>query len=183
MACISGTWSKTLGHHMSYGVEEDVWQIDPVTARVRPDDVLRNPVLVVVGRDARGQRVEPAHSLARAVSEICDFLHVTLVTVADPRDITSALANTQPIAIIQEADSVDCTVYDLLMIVAGHDPGLPVMLILPDAPQNRGALDAAQRLWQLEEITLAPQRPGIRALIDFLFHAGRRYGRTHFMPV
>ena len=159
---------------MSYGVEEDVWQIDPVTARVRPDDVLRNPVLIVV---------EPAQSLARAVAEICDFLHVTLVTVSDPRDITDAFADTQPIAIIHEADSVDCTVYDLLMIVAGHDPGLPVMLILPDAPQNRGALDAAQRLWQLEEITLAPQRPGIRALIDFLFRAGRRYGRTHFMPV
>ena len=159
---------------MPLGTEEDVWQIDPVTARVRPGATLRDPVLIVV---------ETSPGLTRIVGEICDFLRIGVITVTDPRDIPERVADMQPIAILHEADSVDCTVYDLMMIVAGLDPAMPVMLVMPDAPQNRGAIDVAQRLWQLADVVPIPQRPGIRTLIDFLFRAGRRFGRTGPMPV
>ncbi len=164
---------------MQFGSRDDVaqidpWQIDPVTARVRAADSLRNPVIVVI---------EPAPSLSVAISEICDFLRVGIVTTAEPRLVPDLLRDIQPIAILHEAASVDYAVYDLLMVVAGYDPALPVMLVLPDDPQSRGAVEAAQRLWELTEITHQPGRPGIRALIDFMFHAGRRFGQSRFMPI
>lgn len=159
---------------MSMTLEEDVWQIDPVTARVRPDASMPNPALVVVERGA---------GLSRSVADICDFLQIAVIVVNDPRDIPEVIGEVQPIAVIQEADGIDYTIYDLLMVVAGYDPGMPVMVIMPEEPQNKGALEAAQRLWQLSEVIHMPQRPGVRAFIDFLFRAGRRFGRTRFMPV
>jgi len=152
----------------------DPWQIDPVTARVRPSESLNNPVIVVV---------EPSPTLSVAIAEICDFLHVGIVSVNEPREIQEMLGAVQPIAVLHEAPGVDCALYDLLMVVAGHDTGMPVLIILPDDPHQQSALDGAQRLWQLTDIVRFGQRPGIRALIDFLFHAGRKYGRTRFMPV
>ena len=152
----------------------DPWQIDPVTARIRPADSLSNPVIVVV---------EATPSLSVAITEICEFLHVGIISVNEPREIQEMLGEMQPIAILHEAPSVDCALYDLLMVVAGYDPGMPVLIVLPDDPHHQSALDGAQRLWQLTDIVRLGQRPGIRALIDFLFHAGRKFGRTRFMPV
>ena len=164
---------------MQYGSRDNVapidpWQIDPVTARVKAAETLRNPVIVVV---------EATPSLSVAIAEICDFLHVGIMTVTEPRRVPELLQDIQPIAILHEAAAVDYAVYDLLMVVAGYDPGLPMMLILPSDPQSRGALEAAQRLWELTEITHHAARPGIRALIDFMFHAGRRFGQARFMPI
>ncbi len=164
---------------MQYGSRDntapiDPWQIDPVTARVKAAETLRNPVIVVV---------EATPSLSLAIAEICDFLHVGIATAAEPRLVPDLLRDIQPIAILHEAASVDYTVYDLMMVVAGYDPGLPVMLVLPNDPQSRGALEAAQRLWELTEVAHQPARPGIRALIDFMFHAGRRFGQARFMPI
>ncbi len=159
---------------MPFGNEEDTWQIDPLTSRVCPVAKLRDPVLVVV---------EPNAGLASMVAEICDFLRVDIIAVIDPRDIQERVGDAQIIAVLQEADTVDCAVYDLLMIAASLDPNLPILFVLPDDAQNRGALDAAQRLWQLTDIASMPRRPGIRRLIDFLFRAGRRFGRTGPMPV
>jgi hypothetical protein len=164
---------------MPLGTEEDVWQIDPVTARVRPGATLHDPVLIVV--EAANGTARP--SLAHTVTEICDFLRIGLLAVSDPRDIPAELGDMQPIAVLHEADTMDCTVYDLMMIIAGLDTALPVMLVLPDDPQNRGAVETAQRLWQLTDVAPVHHRPGIRTLIDFLFRAGRRFGRTGPMPI
>ena len=158
---------------MPLGTEDDVWQIDPVTAQVRSAATLHDPVLIII---------ESTPGLTRIAVDICDFLRIKILTVQDPRDIPDHLDAMQPIAVLHEADTMDCTVYDLMMIVAGLDPGLPVMLVLPDDPQNRGAVDAAQRLWQLTDVVPAHHRPGIRTLIEVLFRAGRRFGRTGPMP-
>lgn len=158
---------------MPLGIDDDVWQIDPITAQVRPDAALHDPVLVIV---------EISPGLTLAASEICDFLRIKMLTVEDPRDIPDALDGMQPIAVLHEADTMNCTVYDLMMVVAGLDRALPVMLVLPDDPQNRGAVDATQRLWQLSDVVPVHHRPGIRTLIEFLFRAGRRFGRTGPMP-
>ena len=159
---------------MLLGTDDDVWHIEPVTARVRPDAALHDPVLVVV---------ETFPGLAHIAADICDFLHIKMLTVADPRDIAGSLGTMQPVAVLHEANAVDCTVYDLMMVVAGLDPALPVMLVLPDDPENHGAVDASQRLWLLSDVVRVHQRPGIRTLIDFLFRGGRRFGRTGQMPV
>ncbi len=158
---------------MPLGTEEDAWQIDPITARVRSRATLHDPVLIVV---------ETSPGLSRSVAEICDFLRIDVLAVSDPRDIPDLIGDTQPIAVLHEAGGVDCTVYDLMMIVAGLDIAMPVMLVLPDDPRHRGAVDAAQRLWQLTDIVPVHHRPGIRTLIDFLFRAGRRFGRTGPLP-
>jgi hypothetical protein len=164
---------------MQHGSRDDValvdpWQIDPVTARIRAAETLRNPVIVVV---------EAKPSLSLAIAEVCDFLHIGIATATEPRLVPDLLRDVQPIAILHERTAMDYTVYDLLMVVAGYDPALPVMLVLPDDPQSRSALDAARRLWELTDLTHHGVRPGIRALIDFMFLAGRKFGRTRFMPV
>ena len=159
---------------MPYGNEADVFEIDPVTSHVRPATSLANPTLIIV---------EATPSLSRAVSEICAFLHVSIIRVSNARDLAEQLETIHPIAILHEATDIDCAVYDLLMLIAGHDRGLPVMIVRPDTPQHKSAVDAAQRLWQLEDITHSTRRPGIRELIDFLFRAGKRFGRTRFMPI
>ena len=159
---------------MQHEIEEDVWQIDPVTSRVRAAEILQNPVIVIV---------EETPSLSIAITEICDFLHVGITCVTDPRQIPELLQDVRPIAILHEAQAVECPIYDLLMVVAGYDPNLPVLIIISDDPRHRSAIEAAQRLWQLTDIVRVGQRPGIRALIDFLFHAGRKFGRTRFMPI
>ncbi len=164
---------------MPLGTDDDVWQIDPVTAHVRPGATLHDPVLIVV--ETTNGVARPG--LVHTVTEICDFLRIGILAVNDPRDIPEQLGAKQPIAVLHEASSVDCTVYDLMMIVAGLDIALPLLLVIPEDPQNRGAVETAQRLWQLTDISPLPHRPGIRTLIDFLFRAGRRFGRTGPMPI
>jgi hypothetical protein len=159
---------------MQHELDDDAWQIDPVTARVRPGAALGNPVIVVV---------EPAPSLSRAVAEICAFLQVGVVSVREPLHIADLLPEVLPIAVLHEAEGLDCDVYDLLMVIAGHDPNLPLLLVMTEGLRSRGAVEAAQRLWELTDVRIVPQRPGIRGLIDFLFHAGRKFGRTRFMPI
>ncbi|MCX7381501.1 MAG: hypothetical protein NT133_08825 [Alphaproteobacteria bacterium] len=159
---------------MSYAVQHEVWQIDPVTQRVTADEALGNPVLIVI---------ETGFTLSATIMEVCDFLQITVHSTQDPRDIPALLAEASPLAVIHEAADVNFTVYDMLMVVASHDTGLPVMVVLPESPQNRSALEAARQLWQIDELTHATTRPGIRTLIDFLFNAGRRLGRGRFMPV
>lgn len=159
---------------MSYAIEQDLWQIDPITQRVTPDEVLGNPVLIVV---------ESGFTLSASIMEVCDFLQISVQSTPDPREIPALMGQDHPLAILHEASDVDCTLYDMLMVVASHDTHLPVMVVLPDSPQNRSALEAARRLWQINDLTHTPNRPGIRTLIDFLFNAGRRIGRGRFMPV
>jgi hypothetical protein len=127
--------------------------------------------------------MEPEPSLSRAVAETCAFLRVPLVSLADPLDLAAALAGAPLMAILHEAAAVDHRFYDLLMVAAGIDPALPVMIILPPDPALHGAAEAATRLWNLRDAVLRDQRPGVRALIDFLFRAGRRLGHGRFMPV
>ncbi len=152
----------------------DAWHIDPVTSAIKPVDDMPDPVVIVV---------EKVPALAITIAEVCDFLHIRVEQVASILEVGKMLHDIRPIAMLSEASDVDCTVYDLLMVIAGYDPGLPVLMVLNDqamAPDDRlktrRALDAAQRLWQLTEVSRFPQRPGIRDLIDFLFLAGRKSG-------
>ena len=145
----------------------DAWRIDPETANVVADPALVDPVVIVV---------EPQPSLSVNIREVCDFLRIRVERISGPGGIGQRLRDLQPIAVLSEAKDVDVHLYDLLMSVAGYDPNLTLMVVLRDDPETRGALEAATNLWELSDVTRLAARPGIRALFDFLFHAGRKIG-------
>jgi hypothetical protein len=163
--------------NMPDGFDDDLALEDPPIALATPcgHQAARLASVLVV--------VEPAPALSRAVSGTCAFLRIPMASVADPLAIGAALAGASLMAILHETSAVDHRLYDLLMVAAGIDPALPLMLILPADPASHAAAEAAQRLWGLRDVTLRDQRPGVRALIDFLFRAGRRLGHGRFLPV
>jgi hypothetical protein len=152
----------------------DIWHIDPVTATVSLDAALIDPVIVVV---------ESHPSLSVAIAEVCNFLRIRVERLATAAGIIQRLRDTQPIAVMTEAEDMNYQVYDLLMSVASYDPDLSLMVVLTDDPAARGALEAARDLWQLTDVVHSAKRPGIRALIDFLFHAGRKSGAGRLITV
>ncbi len=145
----------------------DVWRIDPETARVVTDPALIDPVVIVV---------ESQPSLSIAITEVCQFLRIRVERIAHSAGIGQRLRDLQPIAVFSEADNADVHFYDLLMSVAGYDADLALMVVMRDDPATRGALEAARDLWELTDVVRLASRPGIRSLIDFLFHAGRKIG-------
>jgi hypothetical protein len=142
---------------------QDVWRVDPARSVVCADARLEDAVIVVV---------EPVASFTNALEPVCAFLGVGVLRVERQADLGALLRGCRPIALFSEVGPVDCQVYDLLMAVADYDTTLPMLMILDNDPAARGALDAASRLWQLTEFVCAVERPGIRALLDFLFAAG-----------
>jgi hypothetical protein len=152
----------------------DAWEIDPITATIMPTETVYDPVVLIV---------EPSPGLSRAIGEVCDFLRVRIECISNARETGYALREIRPMAVFTQATTVDCGVYDLLMAVADYDHGLPVMVVTDADPAARGALEGAQKLWQLTELQSVSKRPGIRSLIDFLFTAGRRNGAARMMPV
>ena len=153
----------------------DIWHIDPVTATVSLDSALIDPVIVVV---------ESHPSLSVAITEVCNFLRIRVERLATAvGHHRNRLRDTQPIAVMTEAEDMNYQVYDLLMSVASYDPDLSMMVVLTDDPAARGALEAARDLWQLTDVVHSAKRPGIRALIDFLFHAGRKSGASRVIAV
>ncbi len=147
---------------------QDVWHIDPVTATVSSHAALVDPVVVVV---------ETHPALCLSIAAVCDFLGIRVERLPEGAGIVQRLRDLRPIAMLGEAAGVDCRVYDLLMSVAGYDPDLPLLVVMPDDAPRRGALDGARNLWQLTDVVHSARRPGIRELIEFLFRAGRRAGR------
>ncbi len=154
--------------------QPELWRIDPITRCVTPDRTHGNPVLIVV---------EPNVNLSASITEVCDFLQITLHSTPNPRHIPDMLPDCHPLAIIHHSPTLTCTLYDLLMVAAAHDPNLPLMVILPEAEHAHHALKTTQKLWQIQNLTLTPTPPDIRTLIDFLFSAGRRINRTRYMPI
>jgi precorrin-3B methylase len=68
------------------------------------------------------------------------------------------------------------------MTVAAHDRDLPVMLISGGDPALLGAIDAVEEIWQLTSVVRSQQLPGVGAIVDFLFRAGRRGNCMRLMP-
>lgn len=142
---------------------QDVWRVDPATGVVCADAALAQAVVVVV---------EPVASFATALEPVCAFLGIGVRQVERLAELGAQLRDCRPIAVFREVGSVDCQVYDLLMAVADYDSTLPMLVILDNDFAARGAVDAASRLWQLTAFVCATERPGIQALLDFLFAAG-----------
>jgi hypothetical protein len=147
--------------------DHDAWRIDPLTANVVASPALINPVVIVV---------ETQPSLSNFISEVCDFLRIRVERIDHAAGIGQWLRDLQPIAMLSEMQDANYLLYDLLMSVADYDPTLPLLVVMQNDPATHGALEAARELWQLSDVSLLGERPGIRALIDFLFRAGGKIG-------
>ena len=71
----------------------------------------------------------------------------------------------------------------VMMQVADHDPGLPILMLTGNEPGLVGAVDAVEELWNLTGVTKSRVLPEIGHLVEFLFRAGRRGDCMHMMPV
>lgn len=93
--------------------------------------------------------VESTPRLAPAIDEACGFLGVRTEGVGEALAIGEALERLQPIGVLAVATEIDCAVYDLMMAVAGFESELPMLLVTDGRGSVRGAVNGAQRLWQL----------------------------------
>ena len=87
----------------------------------------------------------------------------------------------RPMAIVAEMEATGQDGCHVLMTVATHDRDLPVMLIFGDDPALLGAIDAVEEIWQLSSVDKWPRLPGVGAVVDFLFRAGRKGGCMRLM--
>jgi hypothetical protein len=149
-------------------------QIVSASPAVAPTDYKEEPVLLVFENTA---------SVSLAIDEVCMFLGIRVEPVEDTVGIAQTLHELRPIAVLAIADEIDCTVYDMLMAVAGFDRNLPVLIVTDDRASVRGAVHAAHKLWQLTDVIHLTRDIGTRDLIDFLFRAGRNSGTGRMMPI
>ena len=89
----------------------------------------------------------------------------------------------RPMAVVAEMDAAGQDGCHVLMTVAAHDRDLPVLLVIGDDPVLLGAIDAVEEIWQLSSVVKWPQLPGVGAVVDFLFRAGRKGGCMRLMSV
>lgn len=143
----------------------------PIVAATDHSD---RPVLLVV---------ESLPGVAPAIDEVCGFLGIRSEGVGDTLAIGQALRDLRPIGVLASADEIDCSVYDLMMAVAGFEPDLPVLLVTDNRPSVRGAVHGAQLLWQLGGLIYLSRRLDTNDLVEFLFRAARKSGAGRLMPV
>ena len=132
-------------------------------------------------REAVVVLVEDDFELSSMFGAVCECLSVAVERMSSRGDLDSVLRERQPMAVVarMEADGQDgCHV---LMTVAAHDRDVPVMLISGSDPALLGAIDAIEEIWQLTSVLKLPQLPGIGAIVDFLFRAGRKGGCMRLM--
>lgn len=127
--------------------------------------------------------VETAPSLQSMLEEVADFLRIRVAACAGPDALGRDLWRL-PIAVLVRigADTQAATLASCLAQVAGHDPGLPVLLVT--APQNEvpAPEDAVAPAGRLSNVYWMESEPGIRSLVEFLFMAERRHGIPGLMP-
>ena len=143
----------------------------PITALAEHGE---RPVLLVV---------ESHPALAPAIDEVCRFLGIRSEGVGDTLAVARALHEFRPIGVLASAQEIDCSVYDLMMAVAGFEPDLPVLLVTDDRASVRGAVHGAPLLWQLGGLIHLTRRLDTTDLVEFLFRAARRSGTGRLLTV
>jgi hypothetical protein len=118
--------------------------------------------------------VSDNHSVGAAVDQIGEFLGVGVVVLGTEAELAPILRTFRPMAVVTDMEGEDQDGCHVMMLVAYHDPDLPILLLTGDDPSLAGAADAVEELWGLSAVTKAPYLPGAGPLIEFLFHAGRR---------
>ena len=125
--------------------------------------------------------VEDDFELSSAFRAICECLNVAIERVPTTGDLGAVLPQLRPMAVIAAMDAPGQDGCHVLMTVAAFDRDLPVMLIASEDPALLGAIDAVEEIWQLTSVDKLTQLPGVGAVVDFLFRAGRKGGCMRLM--
>ena len=127
--------------------------------------------------------VEDGVSLSEAFRAICECLGIAVARLPSTDDLTVALRDRRPMLVVAEMDTVGQDGCNILMTVAPHDRDLPVLLIMGPDPALLGAVDAVEEIWGLSSVEKWPDLPGIGAIVDLLFRAGRKGQCMRLMSV
>jgi CheY-like chemotaxis protein len=117
------------------------------------------------------------------LDNICEFLGFGVEIVPTDAPVGPMLRRHRPMAVIAELEGRGQDGCHVMMQVADHDPGLPILMLTGNEPGLVGAVDAVEELWNLTGVTKSRALPDIGHLVEFLFHAGRRGDCLHMMPV
>ena len=120
--------------------------------------------------------------VASAMDNIADFLGFDVELLKSDADLAPVLRRWRPMAVVTELDGYGQDGCHVMMEVAEHDPGLPILLLVGTDPALAGAADAVEEMWQLTAVTKAAALPAVGPLVEFLFHAGRRGECIRLMP-
>jgi len=140
-------------------------EIGPEQSDHLPQPQPRQPLVLIV---------EDGGSAVEALQPICDFLEVAIECVPSEHDLTKPLEDHKPMGVVAYMDCRGQDGCHIMMTVAQHDRGLPILLITGDDPVLAGAADAVEELWRLESVIKHAELPGVGAIVDFLFRAGRK---------
>ena len=126
--------------------------------------------------------VSDSPEVASVLDNICDFLGFGIELLSTEMDLAPFLERHQPMAVVAELNGAGQDGCHVMMRVADHDPGLPLLILTGREPGMAGAVDAVQEIWNLTGVTQAPDLPDIGQLVEFLFQAGRRGECMRMMP-
>ena len=132
---------------------------------VRAIDVVPRPLVLVL-------EAEPG--LSDILAELTPFLRVDVECVPTIGALETALQTQAPIGLLAHTPQGDGAAWAALRAVSKSDPGLPVLLITSDRSAADGDFDQPQQDRPLTNIFWLDHRPGLRAIVDFLFLAERR---------
>jgi hypothetical protein len=132
-------------------------------------------------REALVLVIEDDFGLSGTFRDVCECLNVAVERMPTEDDLGSVLRRRRPMAVVAEMDAVGQDGCHVLKTVAALDRDLPVLLIVGEDPALLGAIDAVEEIWQLSSVVKWPQLPGIGAVVDFLFRAGRKGGCMRLM--
>lgn len=118
-----------------------------------------------------------------AMREMCDFLDIALERVEGDTDVLPFLERYEPMALVTAMDSRDQDGANVLMSVAQHDRGLPVLLVTDNDPVLAGAVDAVVELWGLTEVTQTDFWPAPGELAEFMCRAGVKGRCLALLPI
>ncbi len=134
----------------------------------------REPVIVVVEDDG---------CLSGTITDICDFLEVTVRPVASHEHLGPVLAECRPMAVFATIEANGQDGCHVMKTVAGHDRNLPILLLTGEDPALAGAADAVEEVWGLSSVLKRPTLPALGELVEFLCLAGRMGRCLGLMPV
>ena len=117
------------------------------------------------------------------LDNICEFLGFGVEIVPTDIPVGPMLRRHRPMAVIAELEGRGQDGCHVMMQVADHDPGLPILMLTGNEPGLVGAVDAVEELWNLTGVTKSRVLPEIGHLVEVLFRAGRRGYCMHMMPV
>lgn len=149
-------------------------EIGPADSALNVEPIQRHPLLLIV---------DDGDGITSTLQPICDFLDIAVERLPSEQDLASALRDYRPMGIVAHLDCHGQDGCHVMMTVAHHDRSLPILLLTGDDPALAGAADAVEELWKLEAVVKSPRLPGIGAIVDFIFRAGRKGRCTRLVPV